>query len=765
MKNLRSWIATATVAALLGGLLAVVPTIAQPDAAQAAVASDFTPGNIISDEKFYDGAAMSVSEIQNFLNSKVAVCRAGYTCLKDFRQTTSGRAGNEMCAAYVGLPNETAAQIIYKVGVACGISQQAMLVLLEKEQRLVSDDWPYDIQYRSATGYGCPDTAPCDAQYYGFYNQVYKAAWQFKYYKAYPNSYNHVPGRINQVRFHPNASCGTSSVFIQNSATAGLYNYTPYQPNDAALGNLYGTGDVCSSYGNRNFWRMFSDWFGSPTGPSSLVRTASNATVYVTSGALKYPIASQAVLSAYSSLGPVNYVTDSYLAKFSTAQSATQVLRGPDGSIYFTGAGIKLPFMSCETVAHYGGSCSATGYVQLDASQISKFVTGPLLTRMMGTVEGSRYFLENGAKREILDEQSQAQIGATGAMNVLTESALSGIPMGVPVARPSVAVTQFNSSEVSLLDAVVNRWPVGAADAASWNLVRNSAGRLRAESLAKLPQSGAPANGFMSDPTGQAFGLGGGKKFKWTPPAGTTIRTTPVSSAFLDTYPTSAEIGVGSFVKTPESATIYLITDPLIRPIGSWETLVSMSDLGNPTYSVVPQALVSSLQPGPVALEAGTLVRSEADATVFVINGITNKLPLSSFDPATEAGLTRFSFTSQDRITAYPRAEKVLEYGVSCDAKRYLSAGGSIHLVPDSLTAAFPFDYLELDKYVCRQLSVGTAATEFIRTPDGSIYMMDQGQKRPIGSMSRFAELDPSGTGFLNVSSRFGASIPTGSAM
>ena len=25
-------------------------------------------------------------------------------------------------------------------------------------------------------GYGCPDTAACDAQYYGFFNQVYSAA-------------------------------------------------------------------------------------------------------------------------------------------------------------------------------------------------------------------------------------------------------------------------------------------------------------------------------------------------------------------------------------------------------------------------------------------------------------------------------------------------------------------------------------------------------------------------------------------------------------
>lgn len=61
-----------------------------------------------------------------------------------------------------------------------------------------------------------------------------------------------------------NTGCGGSNVFIETKATAALYTYTPYQPNQAALNNLYGTGDGCSAYGNRNFWRIFHDWFSSP---------------------------------------------------------------------------------------------------------------------------------------------------------------------------------------------------------------------------------------------------------------------------------------------------------------------------------------------------------------------------------------------------------------------------------------------------------------------------------------------------------------------
>src|SRR3712207_8314109 len=36
--------------------------------------------------------------------------------------------------------------------------------------------------YRSAMGAGCPDTAACDANYYGFFNQVHYGAYLLKRY-------------------------------------------------------------------------------------------------------------------------------------------------------------------------------------------------------------------------------------------------------------------------------------------------------------------------------------------------------------------------------------------------------------------------------------------------------------------------------------------------------------------------------------------------------------------------------------------------------
>ena len=270
-------------------LVGVQATVAVNQPAEAADLSQFQPGNIIADELFFNPNTMSVVEIQAFLNSKVDVCRSGYTCLKDYRQTTQTVRGTPMCSTYTGAQNETAATIIYKVAQACGISPKVILVVLQKEQGLVTDTSPEDYQYRSAMGAGCPDTAACDSDYYGFFNQVHYGAYLLKRYTQPPGTgpgtywdtrYDlwKPVGQVSNILYHPNSACGTKPVFIENQATHSLYIYTPYTPNQASLDAGYYRGDSCSTYGNRNFFNFYSDWFGSTQVPP-LTNAAGGPTV------------------------------------------------------------------------------------------------------------------------------------------------------------------------------------------------------------------------------------------------------------------------------------------------------------------------------------------------------------------------------------------------------------------------------------------------------------------------------------------------------
>mgnify|MGYP002335825529 CR=1 FL=1 len=243
-----------------------------------ATVTGWNAGRIIDDYVFTNKDAMDANQIQQFLNNKVPVCdtygvkpsefgggtrrewaeargfSVPFTCLKDYIENS-----------------KSAAQIIHEKSQQFSINPQVLIVLLQKEQGLVTDEWPLSIQYRSATGYGCPDTAPCDSQYYGLTNQL---EWSARMFRAIMNNsptwYTPYTLGNNYVGFSPNSACGGTTINIENRSTQALYNYTPYQPNQDSLNAGYGNaaGD-CDSHGNRNFFLYFRDWFGSTTGPNT----------------------------------------------------------------------------------------------------------------------------------------------------------------------------------------------------------------------------------------------------------------------------------------------------------------------------------------------------------------------------------------------------------------------------------------------------------------------------------------------------------------
>jgi hypothetical protein len=262
--------------------------MAMPQQTKAVSAADWKAGRIIDDAVFFNKDSMSVQQIQDFLNAKVPGCDrwnptrftyAGkpygppYTCLKEYQENPTTKENNIGRFNPDGSPYNvpggwSAAQIIKDASNSYGINPQVLIVMLQKETAIVTDTWAAGWQYDRAMGYGCPDNGPnntanCSASYYGFYNQVGNAAWQLKRYTTNPNEYNFKAGVTRNILWQVGGVCGSSPVYLENAATAALYNYTPYQPNQAALTNLYGTGDGCSAYGNRNFWRIFNDWFGS----------------------------------------------------------------------------------------------------------------------------------------------------------------------------------------------------------------------------------------------------------------------------------------------------------------------------------------------------------------------------------------------------------------------------------------------------------------------------------------------------------------------
>ncbi len=285
---------------------------------------------------------MSQAQIQAFLDAQIGSC-SNELCLNVLKvDTPTTTLGFGTCGTYSGEAGEPAARIIYKVQQACAISAKVILATLQKEQGLVTRKAPTSAILRKAMGQGCPDTAQCDSAFYGFFIQVLSGARQLAWYGNPQGSHTSIKvGQSNAVLFSPTASCGSRNVQIRNRATASLYYYTPYQPNAAALANLRGSGDACSSYGNRNFWVNYTTWFGPATSPGPARIDAAYAAQGGAAGILG------GVTSAYLEPGANGGGVARAYANGSiywTAAAGARVMTGPLRDYYFVKAGETGPF-------------------------------------------------------------------------------------------------------------------------------------------------------------------------------------------------------------------------------------------------------------------------------------------------------------------------------------------------------------------------------------------------------------------------------------
>lgn len=467
---------------LVAGTLTVI-SLATPAPAEAADGSDFDPGHLITDENFYNGNAMGASAVQDFIVARNSTCSSAFACLFNYRQDTPPMSASAYCQSMPGQPSEPASSIIARVGAACGISQRALLVILQKEQSLVTSSSPTRRSFEAATGFACPDTAACDSAYGGFFYQVYYAARQFQVYKAHPTSFNHQPLSTNAIRYHPDPACGTSEVFILNSATAGLFNYTPYQPNPAALGNLYGTGDACSAYGNRNFWRIWTDWFGSPTEAwYNLFRATGTVQVYLISGKMRYPIATDMV-SQYSSLGAVLEVSQAQLDGYRQGAAASRAVRTSDGTTYLIDRAGRLRFSDCAQVADFGLACGAIPMIT--RSQIVRIPDHGPLSRLIRLPDGSTWFMEGGQRREVPDVSVLAPFGYTGPPSDVTLAGIGSAQIGAPVLAYGVYGDGTGSFRVETGGGTMD------VSAAAAPIVAPFARTIRPESMSKVRTVGS----------------------------------------------------------------------------------------------------------------------------------------------------------------------------------------------------------------------------------------------------------------------------------
>jgi hypothetical protein len=818
--------------ALFTGILFVATLISanivRGDTAQALSAANWNAGRIIDDRIFADSQAISVSQIQAFLNAKVPSCDtngskssshwydaggryytraewgaisgnpAPYVCLKDYVENLS-TGQNNLGSPGASVPGGlSAAQIIAGASTQYSINPEVIVVLLQKEQSLVTDDWPWVTQYKKATGAFCPDTAPCDVQHAGFGNQVYSAARLFRNYIDNPGQYNHAPGN-NNILYNPNADCGRSIVHIETRATAALYNYTPYQPNAAALANLYGSGDGCSSYGNRNFWRMFNDWFGSTTGSVSVVKKSNDATIYFRDKNTIRPIPSMSVLEAWGFTGDMVSTLDDTtfntlsvvtpnLSRVVKVTGTSDIFFVDGGNHYYVNpavAGLRgfsastalgLPATTIQSTFGKGNLSAAvtaasgdTSVYIIDGAQKRGFTSmtvlkawlgsSPTITRLSNSYvgalasapnislnriehNGSTYLVDGKKKLPLSANAGAIYPGSTTAVSANIDGYLATGPGPKQLARAA-------NGSVYLIDAGIKH-PVGSLKVANaWK--SGEYANLSNHSLSLIPTGSTWSKNIVRKNDGSIY-LVDSKKYLIPTDltaaylGGTTAPT--VSDNLLALLPNSAGPASG-FLKATTNSTIYLADYGKKRPISSFTSYSLLNGARNETITNLRSDTLSLISSGPVV----NSLPSDGSGGLHVFdNGSYYSLAPDIAQEWQAASSAALHATSLSRYVGLGALGNKLRdgstYGVAYDGKFYRSsslARTAMWGLNDTSTQAVSSAVLSTFK------STG-GLTRFIKknnSLDSTVYLIDNNQLFPIASMNLYVSLGPDSIAYL----------------
>ena len=753
--------------------LSLIITYLPMSSANALSAADWKAGRIIDDAIFFNKNSMDVAQIQQFLNAKVPVCDTNhnasfwlygywnappYTCIKDYQEN-----------------GKSAAQIIWDAAQTYSINPQVLIVILQKETGLITDTWAAPWQYKRAVGYRCPDSKlgtdvdanqnGCYDDYENFTAQINGAAYRLRDYVNRPDSYNFKAGVTRNIQW--DVGCSSSPVYIETQGTAALYNYTPYQPNATALSNLYGSqDDGCSSYGNRNFWVYFTNWFGSTIG--SLLRTVDSPNLYLSDGTYRYIVPSMSIVEQYGyTLASVRYVAQSELDSTPLASSPLSttlglVVKSPDdfdddgGAVYLISEGKRFPISSIDQFINFGFTSQSLTYLSLDAlkaiplstSNLSDFVKSP---------DSSVFKIENGKKRAIFELSKLAQLNPQGSITPLSFATLSYLPYGPPIVDGDFVVIGENGA-IRLYSSTSDFYTLPNMDIyGCLGLDRVKTFRVLSFDTTGGSSSGA-ASCFVKD-SSINYIMSKNKKYVLTDtPSGITFQN--LSPSILSSATTSS---LQPVLKGSGDA-LYVLENGNLRAIPTMGIYTSLG-YGSTSITQLPDSVMRALSRGGDKLSIGT-IGLHPNGAVSIVTGVNERYQIASIRQFND-----FSFkwsgsvyiTSQTELS-YPPAGTLSNF-VKSAGLLYLVDAGVRYLVDPSLDVSFGLERStvpSIDRSILNN-TLSWNLSRFIKSRSSdSVYYMEDGKKRPIASWQRVIELGGAND-IVILSDAKVNSIPTGS--
>lgn len=780
-------------------LLLIIGTLACNHPATAVTASDWRAGKIIDDAIFTNKNDMSVSQIQAFLNSKVGTSgysgstpgkcdtngkatselgggtRAQYgashgnpapfTCLKDYYEVPKLEPGPGIPANNYGgkarpIGAKSAATLIWEAAQNYNINPKVLLVKLQTESAgpLTIDDWPFLKQYTYAMGAHCPDSGPggsanCDESYAGFSIQISESAALLRYYldnmqqswwsykKPYQN--NNILWNVTQ------SGCGGANVYIENKATAALYTYTPYQPNKAALNNLYGTGNSCSAYGNRNFWTTYSDWFGSTTA-SPFFRINKGSEIYI-EGANKtyYHVINKYQLRDFGYGNRFGYIRSESTAYKNSLQFKGElpytvrfVGAGDNDPVYVMSGGSVYHFRSSLMLGSYGFSLGGEASMDGNKWQDDYPSKGDVESVVKQSDRPEVYLVENSKKYHIGTPAAYSTLG-NPVYNTRPSVVMDGffvgfLNEGAPILSNDVIVNggstygiYSESSLQSISNGIINETKPDTIYTVS------------SSAISQIPKTGSIIGKLVRDSGNIKYIIN--RTTKIVAPdsiSGTFSQAKDEFLARLQTTPSTdyllIRINSGRDVYIVYGNKLYRIYSPTdLSKLGY--TFSNVVDASNATASLFAQTNVS-------LVASGGLFRIDGQPTVYLVDGMLKKRAIPTkdifdqyrFSMSEVAGLSSASasaYTSSQALSYFTKDTSggiwLLDSGKKFSLQSSV-ATGSYGLTPSAL--------LTLGDSVLNTIETESKpAKNLVREKgDTKVYLVENGKKRWITSRTAF---------------------------
>src|SRR3989338_4577794 len=289
-----------------------------------------------------------------------------------------------------------AADIVWRAAQRNGINPKVIIVMLQKEQSLVTDPDPSMDQIDWALGYGvcddCTHDDPAIQRWKGFAKQVNSATLQLSEgYLADLASYGQTTGGYAPGQ---TVTIDGETFVIANNATAALYTYTPHLE------------------GNENFVRLWQKWFGQTFLTGTLIQNVENGGIWLIQDGQRRPITSQAAyLSRYGDLPLISSNTSTlavYPIGLPIAFPNYSLLKKEDGTIYLLVDDTLRHIETMEAFRQFGFKMDEV--IDIPAEDLMGYTQGTSITvdtlypqgaLLQHTTTGGVYYVQNGLKHPI----------------------------------------------------------------------------------------------------------------------------------------------------------------------------------------------------------------------------------------------------------------------------------------------------------------------------------------------------------------------------